>query len=142
MSSIQNTPWKALSNFLRPLLRDFHFFSFLFEIVQKQSIWFLYLNWLSNESKCFLFRGLLFFFNAETVRVVISTEYLRQCKLHVQNKQKKVFHSNSNNWSIMLYCVNKEVCQPLYEALGEYGLIWIQLGSIFQLPSDYINLFI
>ena len=29
-----------------------------------------------------------------------------------------------------------------YEALGEYGLISFQLWSIFQLPSNYINLFI
>ena len=30
----------------------------------------------------------------------------------------------------------------VYEALGEYGLISFQLGSFFQLPSNYINLFI
>ena len=28
-----------------------------------------------------------------------------------------------------------------YEALGEYGLISFQLGSIFQLPSKYIVFF-
>ena len=44
-------------------------------------------------------------------------------------------------WKYKRLC-NRLYFLPAYEAFGEYGLISFQLGSIFQLPSNYINLFI
>ena len=83
-------------------------------------------SWENIERNRVLFELIIIYWNSHLVKY---------------NKYNK-YKLSSNYWITMEQAsLHMRPLRP-YEALGEYGPISIQLGSIFQLPKNNINSFI